>query len=160
MNYLLLISSLLTISTSVFGSNESIHADVKSMTSPKSYVGLTDNNEQCTLNYVAFESNFYIAITPESYEFGEDRGSAQCLYSKACFSFSEESKVVSKKDDPENYQLEVKRPGGGPDVAYAKKMSLNVQSKDEANLLRFEVSEKVGFLNLLTVKAHCNITPE
>ena len=118
------------------------------------YTGLTDDGRKCDIGVVTDESSSYtLSLTPDSFIFGQDDGSSECMYTKACVSVNERSLILNKEASSDSYLLKVKRPGGGPDLASDKVMSLKMTKMQ--NGLKISVTEKIGFFNLSKTTAQC-----
>ena len=120
------------------------------------HTGVTDSGVVCSVFVYDGEMTFMVQVSDEDFVFGEDRGSSACMYSKACFVYRDGHKVLSSEVSESSLYLRVKTPGGGPDLAAKKKMSLQIQAVSPG-LTRVLATETVALFGLLSVSAHCNI---
>lgn len=160
MKKVILMSGVLFMSLSLFAksSQESVTtvSELSRLLKNGQYTGLTDAGRKCNISVVTDESSSYtLSLTPDNFIFGQDDGSSECMYTKACVNVNERSVILNKEVSSDSYLLKVERPGGGPDLASDKVMSVKMTKFQ--NGLKISVTEKIGFFNLGKTTAECHL---
>lgn len=152
----LFISALIVLSSANALANEVVINDLQALFKSNIYTGTTGEGEGCKVQVSKRSESIDIAVTPASFDFyGGDKGSSQCMYTKACFSLDSSIKILSIENSGSSSVINVLRPGGGPDLAAKKKMSLILEQGQKG--MKVTAIEKVGLFNLGTVESSCII---
>lgn len=152
MKYLLSFALFFSISGMSYA-NTQIIKDLTTILNQGIYTGITDDGEKCQVNVSTSKDMYNVSVTPKSFNFQNEDGSTECMYSKACFRISNRSKLIDLKDTESEYYVKAERPGGGPDLASSKKMTINLSKNSKG--LRVSVKEKIGLFNLQSTEANC-----
>lgn len=151
-----LIASLIALTNFAHAAN---HLDVvqkiNDLVAPGSYEGVTVDGEGCHIALSDHGNQSYsISMTQDSFVFGEEDGSSECMNSKTCFVVSPGTKVKTLQATDNSIFASIKKKGGGPDLAPAKKMELSMVRT--GNKLNVEISESIGFMGLSEVSQACS----